>query len=78
MARRSNPFKEEEFLLLKRIASDKWMRLQEKVEGLADKVYLEVMEAEMALARLNTGKISEKDLPAKQQSLLARISTFMK
>ena len=53
------PFSKNELGLMKDILSNKWAKVEEKVSNLAKEVFEEVMEQEMALARMES--VSLKD-----------------
>ena len=54
IAKSSKPFKEGEIFGLKSIVNDKWQTMADKVDGLRQEVFNEVVEHEMALAKLET------------------------
>lgn len=54
LARLAKPFSEKQTKLLKEVADGKWNSLTRRVANIHEEVFEEIMETEMALARLET------------------------
>ena len=76
----SRPFSKKEMTLLREIAQTKWAHMQQKVDNLAKEVFEEVMEHEMALAKLETfnfgDAIPKSATDSHKRSLLHRLNTL--
>ena len=58
MARECKQFNESEAVSLKDIVNSKWEQITSKIDNLANEVFDEVIEHEMALAKLETFDLS--------------------
>ena len=58
MARECKQFNESEAVSLKDIVNSKWEQITSKIDNLANEVFDEVIEHEMALAKLETYDLS--------------------
>ena len=78
------PFTEKQTQLLKEVADNKWNTMTRKVANLHDEVFAEVMETEMALARIEAVDLTsvlptneiETETYKENKSLLTRLTTF--
>lgn len=81
LADRFKPFTKDVLEKLRDIAVSRFDRIEEKVKSLASEVFEEVMEQEMALAKLEQVSLDELPIPQTQmnkerKSLLTRLSTL--
>ena len=75
------PFTDKQYMLLMNIADTKWYEMSTKVSNLHKEVFEEIMEHEMALARLQTEELENSLTPdarskPSNKSLLFRLNTL--
>lgn len=81
ISQKFKPLTDKQYLSLKEIADTKWDEMSTKVQNLHKEVFEEIMEHEMALARLQTDELETSLSPAEKgkpstRSLLFRLNTL--